>query len=482
MPPQTRSKLQIQLFPMPSLSPSNGDSYDELSYMYRQKESGDWDERYGAPIRPPVHDRLISTKRKCVSVSVQTSPIEEVCPPLCRDNGSSSGSSPDPESEGEEGYANKNGLKRSGSTTSSQASKKAKVAKLTASPAKVAPPKQPRRDTIITLDGNTPKPRSIYAPSPTPLQCTYIYPLALGPPRRPIDLRRNKGAKPLLEAPLLPPAVPQPPADPNAPSSAEGACPPVEGAPMEIDDSHKITHRCPITFSREFEMRRHIRTVHIAEEVRAVVEGRLPRSEATVIPENWDGKTLISKPTCAGCGTTFSRPDAVRRHQTEVNAKMENGICIECPGPKVHIRRGPRKDVHLPTPDATPAPPTLAPAPMPAFIHAMNAGMGAGPVPIAPAPAPASSSIPAVAPIPVPTLMSAPASIPGLVPIAPAAPVAAVPSLHALAPAPLAPGAGVTSDASPAPAAPAVAPQPSSAARDHVEPAEVELESEDECN
>ncbi|CAE6528415.1 unnamed protein product [Rhizoctonia solani] len=236
---------------------------------------------------------------------------------------------------------------------------------------------------------------------------------------------------------------------------------------MEIDDSHKITHRCPITFSREFEMRRHIRTVHIAEEVRAVVEGRLARSEATVIPENWDGKTLISKPTCAGCGTTFSRPDAVRRHQTEVNAKMENGICIECPGPKVHIRRGPRKDVHLPTPDTSPAPPTLAPAPIP------EPGAGAH-IPIAPAPAP--SSIPTIAMVSAP----APAPLPGLVPIASTVPVAAVPSLPVAAP--LAPGAGTPSDAAPAPVAPAVAPQPSSAARDHAEPAEVELESEDECN
>ncbi|CAE7190049.1 unnamed protein product [Rhizoctonia solani] len=500
MPPQTRSKLQIQLFPMPSLSPSNGDGYDE-SYMYRQKESGDWDDRYGAPIRPPVgcggtrtaviytathrvaqlylcdaplvtnpsHDRLISTKRKCVSVSVQTSPIEEVCPPLCRDNGSSSGSSPDPESEGEEGHS-KNGLKRSGSTTSSQASKKAKLAKPSTSPAKAAPPKPPRRDTIISLEGSTPKPRSIYAPSPTPLQCSYVYPRALGPPRRPIDLRRNKGAKPLPETPILP-LAPQPPIDPNAPAPAPGAC-----APMEVDDSYEITHRCPITFSREFEMRRHIRTVHIAEEVRAVVEGRLARADAKVIPENWDGKTLISKPTCAGCGTTFSRPDAVRRHQTEVNARMENGICIECPGPKVHIRRGPRKDVHLPTPDTSPAPPTLAPVPVPALINGMSAGTGAGAhVPIAPAPVP---SLITVAPVPVPVLAPAPA--PGLVPVPSPAPVAALPSLPVGAPP--APGAGVPSDAAPAPAAPAVAPQPPSVARDHAEPAEVEPESEDECN
>ncbi|KAH7345096.1 hypothetical protein B0J17DRAFT_638318 [Rhizoctonia solani] len=467
MPPQTRSKLQIQVFPMGVLSPSAGDGYDE-SFMLRQKESGDWDERYGAPIRPSV------TKRKFSSVSVQTSPIEEICPPLCRDNGSSSGSSPDPESEGEEGYASKHGLKRSGSTTSNQTSKKAKVAKSTVSPSKVVPPKQPRRDTIITLDGSSPKPRSIYAPSPTPLQCTYVYPLALGPPRRPIDLRRNKGAKPLPDS-LLAAAGPKPPVDPNAPVPAEGAGAPSESAPMEIDDSHKITHRCPITFSREFEMRRHIRTVHIAEEVRAVVEGRLARSEATVIPENWDGKTLISKPTCAGCGTTFSRPDAVRRHQTEVNAKMENGICIECPGPKVHIRRGPRKDVHLPTPDTSPAPPTLAPAPIPVLVNGVNspftsAGIGAGAnVPIAPAPAP-------MALVPAPTLVPAQAPLPSLVPIA----STVIPSLPLAAP--LAPGAGTSSDAAPAPAAPAVAPQPLSAARDHAEPAEVELESEDECN
>ncbi|CAE6407429.1 unnamed protein product [Rhizoctonia solani] len=516
MPPQTRSRLQIPLTPMGSLSPSVVDGYDESSAcILRQKESGDWDERYGAPIRPPVnedvhnlfcdarcyansdktqvqhrasqnkppptnpsHDRLISSKRKFVSMAVQTSPIEEVCPPLCRDNGSSSGSSPDPESD-EEGHPNKNGLKRAGSTTSSQTVKKAKVVKPSASPTKVTGARQPRRDTIITLDGASPKPRSIYAPSPTPLQCSYVYPRALGPPRRPMDLRRNKGAKPMPDIPMFPELAPKGPADPNTPSApTDGAETQAEGAPMEVDDSYAITHRCPITFSREFEMRRHIRTVHIAEEVRAVVEGRLARSDAKVIPDNWDGKTLISKPTCAGCSTTFSRPDAVRRHQTEVNAKMENGICIECPGPKVHIRRGPRKDIHLPTPDASPVPPTLAPALGPAFTMPMNVGIGAGThVPIAPAPATAPLSIPVGSQVPAPTLAQVQVPIPGIVPVAPAAPVAVVPSLPS---APVLPGAGVSSDAAPAPAV--VAPQPQPAARDHAEPAEVEPESEDECN
>ncbi|KAF8708411.1 hypothetical protein RHS03_04139, partial [Rhizoctonia solani] len=513
MPPQTRSRLQITL-PVGSLSPNTMDTSDESSTsMYRQKETGDWDERYGAPIRPPVnedgrngscdsrvvptaarlqsndppptnpsHDQPISSKRKFVSISVQTSPVEEVCPPLCRDNGSSSGSSPDPETD-EEGHANKTGLKRASSTTSSQTSKKAKVAKSSTSPTKAPAAKQPRRDTIISLDGASPKPRSIYAPSPTPLQCTYVYPRALGPPRRPMDLRRNKGAKPMPDIPMLSELAPKAPTDPSASAPTGGAEPQAEGAPMDIDDSYVITHRCPITFSREFEMRRHIRTVHIAEEVRAVVEGRLARSDAKVIPENWDGKTLISKPTCAGCGTTFSRPDAVRRHQTEVNAKMENGICVECPGPKVHIRRGPRKDVHLPTPDASPAPPTLAPAPIPALMMPMSTGIGAGShVPIAPAPAPAPGPlvIPAAASMPAPsTLAPAPAPISGLVPIAPAAPVVAIPSLPS---APLVSGAGAPSDAAPAPVAPAVAPQAPPAARDHAELAEVELESEDECN
>ncbi|KAF8761364.1 hypothetical protein RHS01_00936 [Rhizoctonia solani] len=444
------------------------DTSDESSTsMYRQKETGDWDERYGAPIRPPMnedgrngscdsrvvptaarlqsndppptnpsHDQPISSKRKFVSISVQTSPVEEVCPPLCRDNGSSSGSSPDPETD-EEGHANKTGLKRASSTTSSQTSKKAKVAKSSTSPTKAPAAKQPRRDTIISLDGASPKPRSIYAPSPTPLQCTYVYPRALALP--PADgSPSQQGCKAQCRTFLCSlKLAPKAPTDPSPSAPTGGAEPQAEGAPMDVDDSYVITHRCPITFSREFEMRRHIRTVHIAEEVRAVVEGRLARSDAKVIPENWDGKSLISKPTCAGCGTTFSRPDAVRRHQTEVNAKMENGICVECPGPKVHIRRGPRKDVHLPTPDASPAPPT-------------SFNFGSGPAPIS-----------------------------GLVPIAPAAPVVAIPSLPS---APLVSGAGAPSDAAPAPVAPVVAPQAPPAARDHAELAEVELESEDECN
>lgn len=71
-------------------------------------------------------------------------------------------------------------------------------------------------------------------------------------------------------------------ADPAASEDTSDPSVPAEDTQMEVDDSHKITHRCPITFAREFEMRRHIRTVHIAEEVRAVVEGRLARSEATV--------------------------------------------------------------------------------------------------------------------------------------------------------------------------------------------------------
>ncbi|ELU41416.1 hypothetical protein AG1IA_04561 [Rhizoctonia solani AG-1 IA] len=50
MPPQTRSRLQ-------SKSPwlQSGPATDLATvYRYRQKETGDWDERYGAPIRPPV--------------------------------------------------------------------------------------------------------------------------------------------------------------------------------------------------------------------------------------------------------------------------------------------------------------------------------------------------------------------------------------------------------------------------------------------
>ncbi|KAG9076445.1 hypothetical protein FS749_011785 [Ceratobasidium sp. UAMH 11750] len=355
------------------------------------------------------------------------------------------------------------------SISSSQASKKAKPA----SPVKLAASQkqQPRRESVVSLDGNGAKPRSIYAPSPTPLQCSYVYPVALGPPRRPVDLRRAKGARIMPEVQI-----------PPAPAAGENGEAP---APMDVDAAHKITHRCPITFSREFEMRRHIRTVHIAEEIRAVVEGRLPRAEATVIPDNWDGKTLLSKPTCAGCGTTFSRPDAVRRHQTEVNAKMENGICVECPGPKVHIRRGPRKDVFqteqspiapAPVPAAAPAlvpPPApvvaLAPAPVAPYPPAMMAA------PIAVAPVPSVAPAPAPAPAPVAPAMPAPAP-PSVAPVeapsnpAPAPPeVTAVPAVVAAPPADAAAPAPTSTDS-----------QPPKAAGERAEPVEGELESEDD--
>ncbi|KAG8724352.1 hypothetical protein FRC09_019801 [Ceratobasidium sp. 395] len=120
---------------------------------------------------------------------------------------------------------------------------------------------------------------------------------------RPVNLRCAKSARIVPEAQVSPATAP----------AENGDAP----APMDVDAAHKITHRCPITFSREFEMRRHIRTVRIAEEIRAVVEGRLPCAEATVVPENQDGKMLSSKSTCTSCGTTFSHPDAVRRHRTE---------------------------------------------------------------------------------------------------------------------------------------------------------------------
>ncbi|KAG9124209.1 hypothetical protein FRC07_012405 [Ceratobasidium sp. 392] len=472
MPPQTRSKLQINtLYPMGTPTINGGDSYEDSPSAFHGKENEDWDFRYGTPIRPP------QTKRKCVSIAVQTSPIEEVFPntppALCRD--SSASTSPDPESDADGSYSSKNGLKRKKSATalsSSQASKKAKPT----SPVKLAAasPKQPRRESVASLDGNGSKPRSIYAPSPTPLQCSYIYPIALGPPRRPVDLRRAKGARIMPEVQL-----------PAAPAAGENGEAP---APMDVDSTHKLTHRCPITFSREFEMRRHIRTVHIAEEIRAVVEGRLPREQATVIPESWDGKTLLSKPTCAGCGTTFSRPDAVRRHQTEVNAKMENGICVECPGPKVHIRRGPRKDIFqteqspiapAPVPTAAPA---LAPAPVAPAVAAIPVPAAAASAPVAPYPPAMMAAL--TAPVPIPTIIATPTPA-ALVAPAPAAP-AEVPSIPAptpmeITPAPAAVVAAPTADA----AAPPVVPtgtdsQLPKAAGERAEPVEGELESEDD--
>lgn len=87
---------------------------------------------------------------------------------------------------------------------------------------------------------------------------------------------------------------------------------------------------CTRTFSRVADMRRHIDHQHCEEEAQAVIDGRITRSEATLLGEDWKGK--ISKPTCEGCGQTFSRKDAVKRHQAETGAKFVDGVCTSCPG------------------------------------------------------------------------------------------------------------------------------------------------------
>ncbi|KAG8734361.1 hypothetical protein FRC11_004367 [Ceratobasidium sp. 423] len=88
--------------------------------------------------------------------------------------------------------------------------------------------------------------------------------------------------------------------------------------------------RCQQIFARAPEMKRHIDHFHHEQEARAVIEGRLPRNHATLLGDTWDG--TLGKPTCEGCGTEFSRRDAVKRHQNEVKAKFENGRCVWCPG------------------------------------------------------------------------------------------------------------------------------------------------------
>ncbi|KAJ1309948.1 hypothetical protein OPQ81_006707 [Rhizoctonia solani] len=101
--------------------------------------------------------------------------------------------------------------------------------------------------------------------------------------------------------------------------------------------------RCQQIFARAPEMKRHIDHFHHEQEARAVIEGRLPRNLATLLGDSWDG--TLGKPTCEGCGTEFSRRDAVKRHQNEVKAKFENGRCVWCPG--TQGRKGSAKRVAL---------------------------------------------------------------------------------------------------------------------------------------
>lgn len=102
------------------------------------------------------------------------------------------------------------------------------------------------------------------------------------------------------------------------------------GIPCSYVSPIPDTPACTRTFSRVADMRRHIDHQHCEEEAQAVIDGRLTRSQATLLGEDWKGK--ISKPTCEGCGQTFSRKDAVKRHQAETGAKFVDGVCTSCPG------------------------------------------------------------------------------------------------------------------------------------------------------
>ncbi|CUA74629.1 hypothetical protein RSOLAG22IIIB_05637 [Rhizoctonia solani] len=87
---------------------------------------------------------------------------------------------------------------------------------------------------------------------------------------------------------------------------------------------------CTRTFSRVADMRRHIEHQHAEEEAQATIDGRITKSQAKLLGEDWKG--TIKKPTCEGCGQTFSRKDAVKRHQTETGARIVDGVCVSCPG------------------------------------------------------------------------------------------------------------------------------------------------------
>ncbi|CAE7217030.1 unnamed protein product [Rhizoctonia solani] len=112
--------------------------------------------------------------------------------------------------------------------------------------------------------------------------------------------------------------------------------------PLAHPTSSKIAIRCnyisPIpdfppcarTFSRVADMRRHIEHQHAEEEAQATIDGRITKAQAKLLGEDWKG--TIKKPTCEGCGQTFSRKDAVKRHQTETGARIVDGVCVSCPG------------------------------------------------------------------------------------------------------------------------------------------------------
>lgn len=90
--------------------------------------------------------------------------------------------------------------------------------------------------------------------------------------------------------------------------------PPVYQPPPLCDYVDPLTYQpCGKRLNRHHDLPRHM-FKHCQDEAAMVISGRLPRERAILLPADWKESDEMKLP-CRYCGATFSRADAVTRHE-----------------------------------------------------------------------------------------------------------------------------------------------------------------------
>jgi len=93
---------------------------------------------------------------------------------------------------------------------------------------------------------------------------------------------------------------------------------PVSGSAIRCDYISPVTHQvCGTIFHRMYDLARHRITLHLREEAQLVKEGLLKVDQCIVLGKEVDVQKALAELewTCRICGATFSRKDAMLRHE-----------------------------------------------------------------------------------------------------------------------------------------------------------------------
>lgn len=101
-------------------------------------------------------------------------------------------------------------------------------------------------------------------------------------------------------------------------SAGGNRAPAVSGSAIRCNYVSPVTHQvCDTIFHRMYDLARHRITLHLREEAQMVKEGRLKVDDCTVLGKEVDVQKALAELewSCRFCGASFSRKDAMLRHE-----------------------------------------------------------------------------------------------------------------------------------------------------------------------